>query len=824
MSPSLRKNKSEKVETSVKRVRARVVKNPEIAESPKKRSPKKRLQSEILLEQILEHKDLLAQHELLIHTEDVTELPKKHDSVSGDDCNAQHSHTSQVHESVSRNAGAHTPLDAITSNEVIKSQLMHAFREEAHAFYRDKSLTRKHLIQAFACLVILVSVGVYISPKTKAESAVFYPNTCLGGWVNATHATGIPETESNEFENAFTADNSALLESGVGSDVYCGGFTGEFDKNTKPTKVLVTISWAKAVRGQATTTLTGESFTSHSLQILDAATSTVVDFASTEATSTEHLLEATTSPLLDIDGGSVQGTSTFHSDIIASTSDASSIPSGVPSVKSQDENERVETSTTSAQVLPDPQDGTSVLDAVTKSVTGTENVIQSPEVIVQPIAPLPVEPVQSSSNESKPLSLVAQFSRFFAMQFGGLVHAQEASSEVVPPTDSVPVVPEVHTDSVSIPVESVVVPTATSLDGAGEKTEVGSVLFPQDVSSDTLGILATSSDNGAVLATTTENISEFLASSTVVNVIDQVKASLSEIVTLPNISSGVSSKKTSNILHRDASSTSSPFGDVSLGLLSTSTKETVQSVFIEDIDVLATSTGSSGSSMVTLASNEEDDSASNFLQISYTFDGVVWMNLARVNEESIKYRTFEIPVSTTTSWADLSAIQIKVTPIPRLEPTPAVFLDGMKLEVLYETPGELRAHPDFTRDSILKDKSDDNVRVVNIINSDTNNREIWYTTIREQAGFGISPGTWVKLDMGDGSTSYRLIEIYGRYLFWIDEVAKMMWVTSLEKASNDGTQLKDDATTSVTFVKDNGEVWILDYWYKDRKGLIHIQE
>jgi hypothetical protein len=219
------------------------------------------------------------------------------------------------------------------------------------------------------------------------------------------------------------------------------------------------------------------------------------------------------------------------------------------------------------------------------------------------------------------------------------------------------------------------------------------------------------------------------------------------------------------------------------------------------------------------ATTTQDDNTfqNNFLEVMYTFDGVTWIPLGELNEISMKYRTFEIPVSATTSWGDMSHLQVKIVSKKHTEDTPTVYLDGIKVEVLYEAV-IAHVHPDFSRDTVIKDESDDGVRVVDIINNDTGGREIWYTTLAEQAGYGVTPGSWVQIDFDQGDTVFELLKIYGRSVFLVDDVGKMLWVVDLEKSSNDGIAIIPPegtstiaASTTAFFTKPNGEEWVFEY-------------
>jgi hypothetical protein len=91
----------------------------------------------------------------------------------------------------------------------------------------------------------------------------------------------------------------------------------------------------------------------------------------------------------------------------------------------------------------------------------------------------------------------------------------------------------------------------------------------------------------------------------------------------------------------------------------------------------------------------------------------------------MKYRTFEIPLDATSTWNDMVQLQIKVVAKRHLDETPTVYLDAIKAEVMFQSTIS-HEHPDFARDTILKDEVVDGVRILTIINSDTNKEEIWY--------------------------------------------------------------------------------------------------
>jgi hypothetical protein len=72
----------------------------------------------------------------------------------------------------------------------------------------------------------------------------------------------------------------------------------------------------------------------------------------------------------------------------------------------------------------------------------------------------------------------------------------------------------------------------------------------------------------------------------------------------------------------------------------------------------------------------------DFLKVSYTLDGIDWQELGTVNKNNWQNLSFNIPVY---QLEDIKKIQIKIESLPILNKTPFVYLDGMALEVEYET-------------------------------------------------------------------------------------------------------------------------------------------
>lgn len=86
----------------------------------------------------------------------------------------------------------------------------------------------------------------------------------------------------------------------------------------------------------------------------------------------------------------------------------------------------------------------------------------------------------------------------------------------------------------------------------------------------------------------------------------------------------------------------------------------------------------------------------NFLEVSYSTDGQLWIQLAEVNIENWPNLTVALPI---TSWADLQNLQIKVQGIPTTQdPVPPVYLDGMVVEAHYDAaPDQLNATTTYSQ-------------------------------------------------------------------------------------------------------------------------------
>ena len=497
----------------------------------------------------------------------------------------------------------------------------------------DKTLQKKHLMMAFSSMVLLLVLGSFISPKGKAESSIFYPETCLGGWINPQYAQGEEETTSNGDESQFNKNNSAVLPKNTNAEMYCGNFKGKFDSATKPTKIIVSLALTKGQDLSLEDTIEGPVFASSSDVILPGASTTeeVLIIASSTATSTIPETGLSTSTYATTSEGGDVGQSATPTPVVTAEEPPSVLNGIIESVKDtvntlfDDRSKEIPQGTTDTVIVPPPQ----------------------PE-------PAPSEPTSYlPSLEEKILTTL--FQKVFA--------------EEVAVTESPSVSSEEPKNATTEPVATPVI------------TEV--VEAPQDAVADTVS--ATGSIN---------------------------------ILTAPLDDAPVFSQTITEI------SSTSTTGSTTVET-ATSTEGVATSTLITSSTTIATTTMTEAAT-----TTEENQFQNNFLEVLYTFDGITWISLGELNEISMKYRTFEIPVTATTSWSDMNKLQIKIISTKHKEDTPTVYLDGMKVEVLYDTPF-MHEHPDFARDTILKDETAGGIRILTIINNETNLQEIWYMYLED---------------------------------------------------------------------------------------------
>ncbi len=552
-------------------------------------------------------------------------------------------------------------------------------KEEEVVFFK------KRLKFIGVALLLLVTFVVTLSPEGKAEVATFYPTACLGGWVNPSNAEGEPQTTSNTIEDIFTKENSAVLPSTTNADMYCGNFKGKIEENTKPIKILVSFAWNTGRDITFKQEIIGSSFASSSGEILDTSSSTEVSFtfsSSTEAvaTSSEVISQnsTTTSEIIQDETSLLGKIIGVAEDVIEKAfeenkNNDTTPTSTTPQIENVSEEKTLGESMAPTEVIPTP---------VSVEVIPEQEPVPTPEPAPAPTpAPEPT-PVPVQELPSEPVSFLQLLIQKFAMNFVHTVFAEEVATsteEGIATNQNINDNSTVVVNEPEIITEVVVASSSEEIAKSNQVTQDGGTTTTVT----TLEIIKTESENEAV-------------------VIFEEKS---------NAEAGA---------------------------------ETILGTSTVDVENAATTTESASttasfasSSDVILDKSKEDSSSNNFLEVLYTFDGIIWKSLGKVNESSMKYRTFEIPLDTIASWDDMSKLQIKVQPLQRIDATPAVYLDGIKIEVLYETP-IVHIHPDFNRDTILQDEVIEGVRIIRIINIDTNKEETWYMYLEKNSLIGAS--------------------------------------------------------------------------------------
>ncbi|KND48272.1 MAG: hypothetical protein AB197_00665 [Parcubacteria bacterium C7867-002] len=88
-----------------------------------------------------------------------------------------------------------------------------------------------------------------------------------------------------------------------------------------------------------------------------------------------------------------------------------------------------------------------------------------------------------------------------------------------------------------------------------------------------------------------------------------------------------------------------------------------------------------GALLVHYAHAQTQEIMTDFLEISYSFDGIRWVAVGRVNKDNWKDFQVEIPV---TSWDEAKRLQIMVSVLPTVDEKPDIYMDGMSMRVHYD--------------------------------------------------------------------------------------------------------------------------------------------
>lgn len=198
-----------------------------------------------------------------------------------------------------------------------------AYRLEIGSFELSDFLKRHPRAVRFSVpALILLLVFLNFRYVTRAEMAVFYPESCLGGWSNPQNAQGAPDVSSNSDSSSFTPENSAVLGNSM-SQIYCGGFKGEIPPNTTPLKVNLKLSWTIKDKAEAEETAVHASST-------EALASTTDEITGTGTSTAQH---APAPAISGENAATSSAESTDESETLKATSsvDSSSVSAPSPS-------------------------------------------------------------------------------------------------------------------------------------------------------------------------------------------------------------------------------------------------------------------------------------------------------------------------------------------------------------------------------------------------------------------------------------------------------------------------------------------------------------
>ncbi len=586
-------------------------------------------------------------------------------------------------------------IDSVTRS---LNDLVFTYNEKVHL-----ALSKKHWMMGFSSIVLLLVLGSFISQRGKADSSVFYPETCLGGWSNPHNAQGEPETTSNGDESQFNTKNSALLAPNAEAEMYCGNFKGKFDASTKPTKIIVSLALTKGTEIREGTILEKAQLltSTTSNEVVATGTDLVVPVATTSTRVESGDASSTTSTSLGtstefVSSSTVQDVTPPQETAIAipsaSTSVSTSVMDGIiqsvqdtiNDIFKSDEEPKSQTDTV---VAPSPASPTSE----TQSDTITEPQPIPSTLESQPATENPPANTETPASTDGPSSFNSLGNLFASTVF------TKVFAEDIPTESSVGDVQQVSNQQVE---QSSVTPAPPVSSVSTEPIQEVAPVTTQSV------------DQGTATAEVTSSVVEEKQAEVTSPTTTEDKAEVASVTTNEN---QVDINATTTQEVSNATGTQDVAVSSSTDMLTASTTESTSSSTIDTTQ----------STIILTAPQESETTQNNFLEVLYTFDGKIWTSLGLLNEISMKYRTFEIPVTASTSWQDMSQLQIKLQSTKKEQDNPMVYLDGVKVEVLFESTLEYQ-HPDFNRDTILSDEIYNGMRIVSIVNNDTNREEVWY--------------------------------------------------------------------------------------------------
>lgn len=149
-----------------------------------------------------------------------------------------------------------------------------------------------------ALLLVCASAATLFGFASRSRAEItLSPHTCLGGWKNPSNASGAPDVTDGDISKYSDANSASVLN--TLADMFCGDFSGDIPKDTKPTAVTVRFSWALAPKvAPAEVSASVESLASSTSAVLDAAVGTIgtTGEGSTTTAPTEEQAPAAPAP------------------------------------------------------------------------------------------------------------------------------------------------------------------------------------------------------------------------------------------------------------------------------------------------------------------------------------------------------------------------------------------------------------------------------------------------------------------------------------------------------------------------------------------------
>lgn len=265
-------------------------------------------------------------------------------------------------------------------------------------------------------LLVIYSFAPYL---LKANTVLFYPSTCLGGWAVPNNASGAPSDPVS-----YSANTSAVLTANTHAELYCGSFEGEVPAGTVPHDTKLVVHWQAPMSDEPESTpsetqdvvdIVSEDFASSTQEILDAPEETVTFTSQVPEAKEEAEIQPEETPASVETEAVIEKAETESTEppVQSETVSPSSEPEPVSSrilkmligavVQSAYAEESTETPVEVTPVVEEPvvEAAPETTQVDTVEVTSTETVVENQEPTSDESASQPTEPTQAPSAEAE---------------------------------------------------------------------------------------------------------------------------------------------------------------------------------------------------------------------------------------------------------------------------------------------------------------------------------------------------------------------------------------------------------------------------------------